>query len=68
MTRALFAAQPGANPKVEALANAVSAFAKGAPELEIHAYAPDGLGLIDLSMAAQMGSLADRLKIDAKAH
>lgn len=67
MTRALFAAQPGANPKVEALANAVSAFAKGAPELEIHAYAPDGLGLIDLSMAAQMGSLADRLKIDAKA-
>ena len=36
--------------------------------LTIHAYAPDGLGLIDLSIAAQMGSLADRLKIDAKAH
>ena len=68
MTRALFSAQAGANPAVEAVANAVSAFAKGAPNLEIHAYAPDGLGLIDLSIAAQMGSLADRLKIDAKAH
>ena len=68
MTRALFSAQAGANPAVETVANAVSAFAKGAPNLDIRAYAPDGLGLIDLTLAAQMGSLADRLKIDAKAH
>lgn len=67
MTRALFSVQADANPKVEAIASAVSAFVKGAPGLDLHAYAPDGLGLIDLSMAAQMGSLADRLKIDAKA-
>jgi len=67
MTRALFSVQPNSNPKVEALASAVSAFAKGAASLEIRAYAPDGMGLIDLSMAAQMGSLADRLKIDAMA-
>lgn len=67
MTRALFSVQPNANPKVEAVVGAVSAFARGAPDLELHAYAPDGLGLVDLSMAAQMGSLADRLKIDAKA-
>ena len=68
MTRTLFSAQPNANPAVEAVANAVSAFAKGAPNLDIRAHAPDGMGLLDLSLAAQMGSLAERLKIDAKAH
>ncbi|HMN73162.1 MAG TPA: hypothetical protein PKA55_14960 [Rhodoblastus sp.] len=68
MTRALFAVQPNANPQVEALAGAVSAFAKGAPNLDVRAHAPDGLSVIDLSLAAQMGSLADRLKIEAKAH
>ena len=67
MTRSLFSVQPNASPRVEAVASAVSAFAKGAPELEITAHSPDGLGAIDLSIATQMGSLADRLKIDAKA-
>ncbi|MFT4098813.1 MAG: hypothetical protein QM651_16970, partial [Rhodoblastus sp.] len=68
MTRALFAVQPNANPQIEALATAVSAFARGAPNLDIRAHAPDGLSVLDLSLAAQMGSLADRLKIEAKAH
>ena len=68
MTRSLFSAQPDADPRIEAVASAVSAFAKGAPNLDIRAHAPDGVSLIDLSVAAQMGSLADRLKIDAKAH
>ena len=67
MTRTLFSAQPNANPNVEAVATAVSAFAKGAPNLDIRAHAPDGIGLLDLSLATQMGSLAERLKIDAKA-
>ena len=68
MTRTLFSAQPNANPAVEAVANAVSTFAKGASNLDIRAHAPDGMGLLDLSLAAQMCSLAERLKIDAKAH
>lgn len=67
MTRALFSARPDGDPHVEAIASAVSAFAKGAPNLEIRAHAPDGLSLVDLSLAAQLGSLVDRLKIDAKA-
>lgn len=67
MTRALFSVQPNANPGVEGLVAAISAFAKGAPILEIRAHAPDGMSVLDLSLAAQMGSLADRLKIQAKA-
>ena len=67
MARALFAAQPNSNPQVESLAGAVSAFAKGAPNLDIRVSAPDGMSVLDLSMAAQMGSLAERLKIEARA-
>lgn len=68
LVHTLFSAPPGADAKVETVAEAASAFAGGASVLEVSASAANGLSLVDLAVGAQLGTLADQLRLDAKAH
>lgn len=60
---------PGASTdaRLDKLGDAVAKFIDGAKSLDIRIAAPEGLGAIDLAMAAQLGSLLDRLRIEAEA-
>ncbi|MDE2363280.1 MAG: hypothetical protein KGM42_11430 [Hyphomicrobiales bacterium] len=68
LVRSLFITGGKPNPQVDRVAEAVADFVKGAKNFDLSLFAPDGIGAIDLMMAGQLGSLAERLKIEAKVH
>ena len=67
LVHSLFAAAPKSDAQVDGLADAVAAVATGAPTLDVRIWAPDGMGLVDFALAAQLGTLSRALKIEAKA-
>ncbi|MDE2578553.1 MAG: hypothetical protein KGL46_07110 [Hyphomicrobiales bacterium] len=55
------------DPRAAPLIGALTAFMAGGKTLEASIVAPDGPSLLELTMAAQFGTLLDKLKIEASA-
>jgi hypothetical protein len=67
MAAAAFAPGQKPGPQVELLGDAAAKFVRGAKSLDVRLFAPDGIGVVELMMGAQLGSLGERLRIEAQA-